>query len=74
MDRYTAKNEQLVAILLTTGLNNVLIDVLVPTLLTVVNNNVHHCYTPDSRSTYCFILSTTMDNVGSKTLFNPVIH
>ncbi len=33
---YTAKNEQLVAILLRTGLNNVLL----PTLLIVVNNNV----------------------------------
>ena len=33
---YTAKNEQLVAILLRTGLNNVLLH----TLLTVVNNNV----------------------------------
>ena len=42
-------------------------------LLTVVNNSVHHCYTPDSRSTYCFILLTTVNIVGSKTLFNPVI-
>ena len=39
--RYTAKNEQLVAILLKTGLNNVLLSI----LFNVVNNIVQHCYT-----------------------------
>ena len=43
---YTAKNEQLVAILLRIGLNNILLH----TLLNTVNNNVQHCYT-DSAST-----------------------
>ena len=38
---YTAKNQQLVAIFLGTRLSNVLL----PTLLTVVNNNFQHCYT-----------------------------
>ncbi len=43
---YTAKNEQLVAILFRTGLNNILLH----TLLNTVKNNVQHCYT-DSAST-----------------------
>ena len=43
---YTAKNEQLVAILLRIGLNNILLH----TLLNTAKNNVQHCYT-DSAST-----------------------
>ena len=50
--------------MLRTGLKNVLL----PTLLTVVNNNV----TPTHAQQYCFILLTTVNNVGSETLFNPV--
>ena len=38
---YTAKNERLVAMLMKTGLNNVLLS----TLFNVVNNIVQHCYT-----------------------------
>ena len=39
--QYTRKNAQVVAILMTTGLNNVLL----PTLFTVVNNIEQYCYT-----------------------------
>jgi hypothetical protein len=38
---YTAKNDQVVAILVKTGLNNVVR----PTLFTVVNNIEQYCYT-----------------------------
>jgi hypothetical protein len=38
---YTRKNAQVVAILMKTGLNNVLL----PTLFTVVNNIEKYCYT-----------------------------
>ena len=41
---YTAKNHQPVAMLLRTGLNNVVL----PTLFKVVNNGEQHCYTPFS--------------------------
>ena len=54
-----------------TALNNVLL----PTLLKVVNNIVQHCYTrlqANSGSSTCSVLLTTLNNVGSKTLFNPV--
>jgi ABC-type thiamine transport system ATPase subunit len=54
------KNDQVVAILMKTGLNNIVR----PTLFTVVNNIV----TPDSGS----ILLTSVNNVGRTTLFNPV--
>jgi hypothetical protein len=48
-----------------TGLNNVLL----PTLFTLVNNIVE----PGSGVTILFnIMLTTVNNVGSKTLFNPV--
>jgi hypothetical protein len=51
------KNDQVFAILMKTGLNNVLL----PTLFTVVNNIEQYCYTRFS-----------VNNVGSKTLFSPV--
>ena len=58
-----AKNDQVVVILMKTGLNNVLL----PTLFTVVNNiEQMNIVTPNS------ILLTTVNNVGSKTLFNLV--
>ena len=38
---YTAKNDQVVAILMKTGLNNALL----PTLFTVVNDIEQYCYT-----------------------------
>jgi hypothetical protein len=38
---YTAKNDQVVAILMKTGLDNVLL----PTFFTVVNNSEQYCYT-----------------------------
>jgi hypothetical protein len=41
VSNYTAKNDQVVAMLMKTGLNNVLL----PTLFTVVNNIEQHCYT-----------------------------
>ncbi len=47
---HSKKNEQLAAILLRTGLNNVLL----PILLTVVNNNVQHFYILNSGSTILF--------------------
>jgi hypothetical protein len=40
-ESYTAKNDQVVAILMKTGLNNALL----PTLFTVVNNIEQYCYT-----------------------------
>jgi hypothetical protein len=39
--KYTAKNDQVVAMLMKTGLNNALL----PTLFTVVNNIEQYCYT-----------------------------
>ena len=54
-----------------TALNNVLL----PTLFKVVNNIVQHCYTwlqANSGSSTCSVLLTTLNNVGSKTLFNAV--
>ena len=47
---YTAKNDQVVAIFVKTGLNNVV----QPTLFTVVNNVEQYCYTRDSGSTILF--------------------
>ena len=55
--------------LMKTALNNVLL----PTLFKVVNNIVQHCYTglqANSGSSTCSVLLTTLNNVGSKTLFN----
>ena len=57
---YTAKNHQPVAMLLRTGLNNLVL----PTLFEVVNNG-EHAIQPQR---YCSMLLT----VGSTTLFNPV--
>ena len=57
--------------LMKTALNNVLL----PTLFKVVNNIVQHCYTwlqANSGSSTCSVLLTTLNNVGSKTLFNAV--
>ena len=54
-----------------TALNNVLL----PTLFKVDNNIVQHCYTclqASSGSTTCSVLLSTLNNVGSKTLFNAV--
>ena len=66
---YTAKNNEL----LKTGLNNVVL----PILFNVVNDIVQHSYTNctlDSGSTTCLVLLTTLNNVGSTTLFNPVFN
>jgi hypothetical protein len=41
LERYTRKNAQVDALLMKTGLNNVLL----PTLFTVVNNIEQYCYT-----------------------------
>ena len=57
--------------LMKTALNNVLL----PTLFKAVNNIVQHCYTclqANSGSSTCSVLLTTLKNVGSTTLFNPV--
>ena len=57
--------------LMKTALNNVVL----PTLLKVVNNTVQHCCTclqASSGSTTCSVLLTTLNNVGSKTLLNAV--
>ena len=57
--------------LMKTALNNVLL----PTLFKVVNNIVQHCYTwlqASSGSSTCSVLLTTLNNVGSTTLFNAV--
>ena len=54
-----------------TALNNILL----PTLFKVVNNIVQHCYSSlqaSSGSTTCSVLLTTLNNVGSKTLFNAI--
>jgi hypothetical protein len=57
---YTRKNAQVDAILMKTGLNNVLL----PTLFIAVNNI--------QAQQYCSILLTSVNNVGSKTLFSTV--
>ena len=57
--------------LMKTALNNLLL----PTLFKVVNNIVQHCYTrlqANSGSSTCSVLLTTLNNVGSTTLFKPV--
>jgi hypothetical protein len=52
-----------------TGLNNVLR----PPLFTVVNNIEQYCYIrPIQAQQYCSIVLTSVNNVGRKTLFNPV--
>jgi hypothetical protein len=68
---YTSKNAQVDAILMKTGLNKVLL----PTLFIAVNNIEQCCYTRfrlNNIVQYCWILLTSVNNVGSKTLFNPV--
>jgi 3D (Asp-Asp-Asp) domain-containing protein len=56
---YTRKNAQVDAILMKTGMNNVLL----PTLFTVVNNIEQYCVTPDSGSTILFnIVDILLDN------------
>ena len=64
--RYTAKNDQVVAILMKTGLNNALL----PTLFTVsiILNNI---VTPDSGSTIFFNILDKCEQRGQQ-LFNPV--
>jgi hypothetical protein len=66
---YTAKNDQVVAILMKTGLNNALL----PTLFTA---SCQQYWTillhPIQAQQYCSILLTSVNNVGSKTLFNSV--
>ena len=57
--------------LMKTALNNVLL----PTLFKVVNNIVQHSYTwlqVNSGPSTCSVLLTTLNNVGSTTLFNAV--
>ena len=57
--------------LMKTGMNNVVL----PTLFKVVNIIVQHCYTElqaNPGSLICPILLKTLNNVSSKTLFNPV--
>ena len=57
--------------LMKTALNNVVL----PTLFKAVNNIVQHCYTclqGNSGSSTCSVLLTTLNNVGSTTLFSPV--
>jgi hypothetical protein len=66
--KYTAKNDQVVAMLMKTGLNNALL----PTMFIAVNNIEQYCYTRFRLNKYCSILLTSVNNVGSKTLFNPV--
>ena len=54
-----------------TALNNVVLS----TLFKVVNNIVQHCYTwlpANSGSSTCSVLLTTLNKVGSTTLFNAV--
>jgi hypothetical protein len=67
-ESYTAKN--VVAILMKTGLNNALL----PTLFKVVNNKQYWTILlhPIEAQQYCSILLTSVNNVGGKTLFNPV--
>jgi hypothetical protein len=60
-DKYTAKNDQVVAILMKTGLNNVVR----PTLFTVVNNVEQYCYTR-------FKLNNIVQYCCSTILFNIV--
>ena len=47
---------------------------MLPTLFKVVNNGEQHCYTAHAiqPQQYCSMLLTTVNNVGSTTLFNPV--
>ena len=61
---YTAKNDQVVAILMKTGFNNVVR----PTLFTVVNNIEQYCYTRFRLNN----IVQCVNNVGRTTLFNPV--
>jgi hypothetical protein len=64
------KNDQVVAILMKTGLNNALLH----TLFIVVNNSQYWTILlhPIQAQQYCSTLLTSVNNVGSKTLFNPV--
>jgi hypothetical protein len=64
---YTRKNAQVDAILMKTGLNNVLL----PTLFIAANNIEQYCY-PIQAQQHCSMLLTSVNNVGSKTLFSPV--
>jgi hypothetical protein len=60
---YTRKNAQVDAILMKTGLNNVLL----PTLFTVVNSIGQYCYTQfrlNNIVQYCSILLTSVNNVA----------
>ena len=65
----TAKNNQVVAMLMKTGLNNVSLPTVVHSCqqyLTILLHPIH-------AQQYCSILLTCVNNVGSKTLFNILI-
>jgi hypothetical protein len=60
---YTAKNDQVVAMLMKTGLNNVFL----PTLFTVVNNIEQYIVvTPDSGSTILFNIVDKCEQRGQQ--------
>ena len=62
---YTAKNDQVVAMLMKTGLNNVLL----PTLFTVVNNIEQYIVvTPDSGSTILFNIVDKCEQRGQQNI------
>ena len=67
---HTAKNEQFVAIFLRTELHNFVL----PTLLTVNNNNVQLSYTRLGFDSTVIINVDNVNHVGSRTLFSPVLH